>query len=270
MAVADAPGSLDRSPANRRIVLLGASNLIRGLNSALNVCGQFFSGRLEYLIAAGHGRSYGVTSSFLRVRHLPSIQHCELWHELENRPRLPLSALISDIGNDLLYDYRPVEIAHWVEKCVENLCSHAADVVISEMPVTSLSKLGRRRFLFIRRVTYPRSSLTYENAMKRIDELHHRVLDLAKRYSVPTVRPESAWFGFDPIHIRFRYYPHAWQATFRRWNEAHWCRQPTVDSLFDWLRLQCLRPRKRSLFGRTQTRTQPSMVRKSGCSISLF
>ena len=86
----------------RRVVLLGASNLTRGLSTAVEASRLRWGRPLEMLIAAGHGRSYGLTSRVL-ARTLPSILACGLWDELAQRATMPTAALITDIGSDLLY-----------------------------------------------------------------------------------------------------------------------------------------------------------------------
>ncbi|HEY5315121.1 MAG TPA: hypothetical protein VIK18_21495, partial [Pirellulales bacterium] len=53
----------------RRLVLLGASNLTRGLAPVLQTAAQLWDEPLDILAAAGHGRSYGATSRVL-VRSL--------------------------------------------------------------------------------------------------------------------------------------------------------------------------------------------------------
>ncbi len=88
------------------VVLLGASNLTRGISTVVGMARGIVGEPSEFLIAMGHGRSYGQRSSVLG-RSLPGITQCGLWEALRHA-RGPTSALITDIGNDVIYGV-PVE-----------------------------------------------------------------------------------------------------------------------------------------------------------------
>ena len=68
-----------RTPACR-LVLLGASNLTRGISTVVETAQNIHPQPLEILAAAGLGRSYGLDSRVLG-RKLPGIIHCELWEK---------------------------------------------------------------------------------------------------------------------------------------------------------------------------------------------
>ncbi|HEY2881946.1 MAG TPA: hypothetical protein VGJ15_05920, partial [Pirellulales bacterium] len=85
------------SESTPRIVLLGASNLTRGISTIVETAHNLWGPRLEILVASGHGRSYGLKSVFLG-RALPAIIHCGLWEALAERRNVPTVAMITDIG----------------------------------------------------------------------------------------------------------------------------------------------------------------------------
>jgi len=66
------------SRPGHRAVLIGASNLTRGMATALQTVQTIWHPPVEMLVAAGLGRSYGLTSRILG-RSLPSILSCGLW-----------------------------------------------------------------------------------------------------------------------------------------------------------------------------------------------
>ena len=78
----------------QRIILLGASNLTRGLSIVIETARLLFAtrdrpeqtsrGPLGVFAALGHGRAYGLPSRVL-VRSLPSILDCGLWRAIENQ-----------------------------------------------------------------------------------------------------------------------------------------------------------------------------------------
>jgi len=82
----------------RRVVLLGASNLTRGISTAVETARLQWGRPLDVMAALGHGRSYGLASRLL-CRTLPSIVECGLWPALAARPPAPTAALVTDVGN---------------------------------------------------------------------------------------------------------------------------------------------------------------------------
>ena len=84
-----------------RVVLLGASNLTRGISTAVETTRRAVGGPAEYFIAMGHGRSYGARSRVMG-RGLPGITECGLWGALGD-DHSPTYALLTDVGNDVAY-----------------------------------------------------------------------------------------------------------------------------------------------------------------------
>src|SRR5947207_14876376 len=85
-----------------RVVALGASNLTRGLRIVVSTARQTWGPDIEIFGALGHGRSYGADSRVF-VRRLPGILQSGLWRDLAARPPVPTRALVTDVGNDILY-----------------------------------------------------------------------------------------------------------------------------------------------------------------------
>jgi hypothetical protein len=103
-----------------RVVALGASNLTRGLQTVVAAARDAYGADVEVVAALGHGRSYGADSTFL-VRTLPGILHSEIWSALDALPDLSTRAIVSDVGNDILYGYSPPQILSWVEEARSSL-----------------------------------------------------------------------------------------------------------------------------------------------------
>ncbi|HEX5443564.1 MAG TPA: hypothetical protein VFW87_07035, partial [Pirellulales bacterium] len=118
----------------RRVVLLGASNVTRGISTVVETACRVWGRPLDLLAAIGHGRSYGMKSTVL-VRTLPGILDCGLWPALAERPPAHTAALVTDVGNDLFYGADPPQIAGWIEACVDRLAKLDAAVVMTRMPV---------------------------------------------------------------------------------------------------------------------------------------
>ena len=77
-------------PAPRRAVVLGASNVYRNLGTVVATAQATWGRPLELLIAAGHGRSYGLWNSVLGYS-VPGIVHCGLWDAFAARRDVPIA-----------------------------------------------------------------------------------------------------------------------------------------------------------------------------------
>jgi len=263
---------LDRSQRlqtpSRRVVLLGASNLKIGFSAVVEAVRQAWGVPLDILSAMGHGRSFGLESRVLG-RSLPSIVSCGLWDELASRPPASTAALLTDIGNDILYGAPVEQIAGWVETCLERLAGACERLTVTQLPLESIEGLGRIRFLSCRSLLFPGSRLQLEEAIDRAEELNRCVVNLAARFEAQVIAPRREWYGFDPIHIQFRHRKAAWQKIFSVWLDGEKPRRAGATSS-RLLVLRRLRPLRRRLFGVEQTHPQPAAKLPDGSTISLY
>lgn len=194
----------------RTIIIIGASNVTLALPLIWSTLTKSLSEPFRLLIAAGHGRSFGMPNTVLG-RTLPSIQECGLWKLLDEQPSdTSPQVLITDVGNDLLYGADSGQTLQWVHQTVQRLETHAADIALTELPRCSLETLSRKRFHFFRSILFPQSRLTYDAALSQSEQLNHGLTELAQRRERRCFSPEAHWYGFDPIHVRRRYRPEAW------------------------------------------------------------
>src|SRR5215212_11255282 len=135
----------------RRVILLGASNLTRSFPTVVATVRQTWSEPVEIMAAMGHGRSYGQDSSVLG-RKFSGIFPCALWRDLQTRPSLPTAALVTDIGNDMLYGVSSDQLLDWVERCLDRLDEVGAATIVTQLPTESLERLGKVRFQLFRRL----------------------------------------------------------------------------------------------------------------------
>ncbi len=252
-----------------RIILLGASNLARGITSLVPWLQAHFSNPLAVLAALGHGRSYGMTSSLLG-RELPGILDCGLWSALARLERRPAVALVTDVGNDLLYGASPAEIAGWVEQCLERLQTCNVQPVLTELPLERLSYLQPWQFRLFRTFFYPTSRLSFAVVMEQAEQLNQRLVELATRQGILLQQPQADWYGIDPIHIRRRYLETAWQTYFAGLlpHPASESRQP-----MPWrqrLSIRLLVPEQRRVLGFQQGRPQPACQLPDETTLAFF
>lgn len=261
----------------RRWVLLGASNLTRGLATAVSIARETHRAPLDLMAAIGNGRSYGLYARLLG-RGLPGIIQCGLWRDLEARPRLPTTALLTDVGNDVMYGAKVEEILSWVETCLERLAKHDAEVVVTGLPLVNLPKLGPIRYQVFRRLFFPRNRDNLAQVTERCLAVDSGVRSLAERYGATFVEPRGEWYGLDPIHYRLRRWRAAWQAILVRDAAATDDRAGSASasvsaldrSFFSWLRTRLWMPEERWLFGIAQRRAQPSVVLDDATRVSIY
>ena len=299
-----------------RLILLGASNLTRGISTVVETARLTLGSPLDIYAALGHGRSYGIRSSILLgARALPGIVDCELWdalganqmergrtpgltevasteaaygrrgsaHQVQSHPGLPLGqtrreetcrpttyALITDIGNDIIYGASPQEIATWIEICIERLQRLNASIAMTALPIESIRAVSRWQYAVVKAMLYPTRQLSFVDAISRANQLHELVVDVAERRGVLLIPQRSHWYGFDPIHVRFRRWPGAWAEILGACAvkpTGTGCAKP---SPLRWLRLRTLTPRKWWLFGIQRGHPQPATLLSDGTRISLY
>jgi hypothetical protein len=248
-----------------RVVALGASNLTRGLQTVVAAAREEFGRDVEILAALGHGRSYGADSQFL-ARTLPGILQSGLWRALDALPASPTRAIVSDVGNDILYGYSAPQILEWVHEAVDRLQRHTNDIVIAGLPHSRLHDLAHTKFLLMRTVLFPACRLTLAEVAESAVTIEDGLARLAGARGLRFVPMDPAWYGFDPIHIR----PSLWQPVWRQMLRADAPQELPALSRREWIHLYRLRPERRRMFGIEQVTPQRGHTLASGGRVWLF
>jgi len=259
-----------------RVIFLGASNLTRGVaHAAAAARAAVGAPCVEYHIAYGHGRSYGIDTTILG-RTLPGIVNCRLWDAID-RPA-PTCALITDIGNDIMYGQPIDDIVEWVSLCIDRLRRAGARIAMTALPIERLEVVSEREFRIARRILFPRNTMSFEDALDRARALNRHLELLAEHdndaNSLALVRPDPAWYGIDPIHIRFRDFSWAWSAIFAPWNGRAADRTLTLPpiraAIDDLLRVRLARPQQVRFLGREAGEVQPAARLRCGSLVHLY
>jgi hypothetical protein len=203
-------------------------------------------------------------------RKIPGIFPCALWQDLQNRAKLPTTALVTDIGNDLVYGTAPDLLLNWVERCLDRLAEAGATTIVTQLPVESVETLGERRFRFFRRLLFPRSTLTLTDARRLVREINERLIAIGESRKIPVIPVSASWYGFDPIHLRSRAKREAWATLLTSWRAAgdSLAMQRTSPLLAAYL--ATLRPLEWSQFGFARRAAQPNGRFRDGTTISLY
>jgi hypothetical protein len=253
----------------RRVILLGASNVALSFATIVQTVRRMWSAPIEIMAAMGHGRSYG-QDSWLLGKNFSGIFPCALWQDLQTREKLPTTALVTDLGNDLLYGATPDQLLEWVERCLDRLAEAGATTLVTQLPADSIGRLGERRFRFFRRLLFPRSTLTLADAKRFVWEINERLIDVAKARKISVIPVSAQWYGFDPIHIKRRLQHEAWRSLLAGWRAAHKFPAIARPSLATSAYLATLTPLEWSQFGFARRTTQPCGRLFDGTTISLY
>jgi hypothetical protein len=261
--------ALSTPAPSRRLILLGASNLTRSFATVVEMARATWGEPVEIMAAMGHGRSYGQDSRVLG-RKISGIFPCALWQDLQNRAPMPTAALVTDIGNDLMYGVPHDHLQNWIAACLDRLTDAGASVVITQLPVASVDALGAARFEFYRRLFIPGRRLTLEHAKSMVRTFNDRLIRLGEQRKIPVISVSDTWYGLDPIHIRRRVFRSAWSTMMESWRAAE---PPLVlrrPSIWTAAYLASLAPWEHTILGIRRRAAQPSGRLSDGTTISLY
>ena len=253
----------------KRVVVLGGSNVSRGVSIIVETARRIVGGPAEYLIAMGHGRSYGQRSSILG-RGLPGIAECGLWDALAGGGAQETFALITDVGNDIGYGVPVPRIAHWVESCLLRLAKRDARIVMTTLPLASVERLAPLHFNVARACFFPGRPITQADTLARTADLNGGLRTLGEAHGADVVEHDLAWYGLDPLHIRRSHLIAAWARILSPWNDGKGPSGPVRGSAGRWLRLRLQTPARWWLLGHELGRFQPFRRLPDGSTVSFF
>jgi hypothetical protein len=248
-----------------RVVALGASNLTRGFQTVVSTARAAWGPHVEVLAALGHGRSYGARSQLV-FRTLPGILESGLWHELESRPHAATRAFVTDVGNDILYGFSPEQTLAWVDEALCRLRRLTKDIVVTDLPLASIRRLSRLKFLAFRSLLVPSCRLSLPEVLERAEQVNMGLAELSSAHGARFLHLDPAWYGFDPIHIRPSLWRQAWQQILDAQPQASSNGVSTTESL----RLYLMRPERRWILGLEQFTPQSGVALPSGGRVWLY
>ena len=248
-----------------RIVALGASNLTRGFQTVVSTARSVWGPEVEILAALGHGRSYGAPSQFL-FRTLPGILKSGIWAELEQRAPMMTRALVTDIGNDILYGFSVERTLGWTEEVLRRLARVTQDIVLTGLPLASVYRLSQLKFLAFRSMLVPSCRLTLSQIIDRAEGVHEGLVKLSSVYGAKFFELDPAWYGFDPIHVR----PSCWRTAWQEILGEQVLGPHEARSVVEAVRLYLMPPERRSFFGIEQVMLQSGAALRSGGQVWLY
>lgn len=158
------------------LILLGASNLARGYIALVEFIRRQLAPRpVEVLAAFGPGRGYCAWGGILGQIKYPPIGSSVLFKKAEVQARTAHSvhALVTDIGNDILYGVDPEQIIETITGVQERLLQLNAHVTTTTLPSYFEQEIPSAVFYAIRTFLFPSSRIPPEQvreAVIRINE----------------------------------------------------------------------------------------------------
>lgn len=230
------------------IVVLGASNVSRGLARLAAVARARQPGPVDLFVAAGHGRSYGANSRVL-MRRLPSILWSGLWRAIDREgigDGRPLKALVTDIGNDLLYGFSVEQVAEWVRESLARLSARGATVAVTRLPLASVARVGPFQYRALRTLYVPGCPLSLDGLKEAVERLDAEVVAAAAEYGAAMLDQPGDWYGLDAMHVRRQCLDALWHRACDAWG-CHPAMRRGQASLAEWAMLGSRAAEVRSL-----------------------
>jgi hypothetical protein len=259
----------DGEPAVRAI-LLGASNLRAGLPAVLDGIRRRVASPVEVLAACGHGRSYGSWSRFLFARRLPGIAECGLWPALEGRSPLRTLALVTDVGNDLVYGAGVERIAGWIETCLDRLARQRAEIVLTLLPIARLERLSAWGARLATSLLFPGRAAPWPALLGRARQLDEHLRRSGRERGARLLEPEARWYGVDPIHPRRSARREAWERILSLWPPAPPAPGAPQGPPAGRIRIPPLGAAEVQILGITLRHPQPAVRMADGTTVALY
>jgi hypothetical protein len=243
-----------------RFVVLGASNVSRGLARLAAIVRSRSAGPADLFVAAGHGRGYVVTSR-VGLRRLPSILGSGLWRALDREQVATPSAVVMDVGNELLYGLGVTAVAAAVRTAVGRLRDRGARIAILGLPLASIARVGPFRYRLMRTVYVPGCPLTLGAIQEGATWLDEELHAIAAEAGATFIEQPGAWYGFDALHVVRPRLDELWQ----RVGDA-WALPPAAGrsqaTFADWTAVGTRAAEVRSIARRTLLTPQPVLDRR--------
>ncbi|MCZ6794707.1 MAG: hypothetical protein O7J95_13950 [Planctomycetota bacterium] len=213
----------DRQPLF--FVLLGASNLSLGLPQAVGHILDTYPDRdLRIFVAHGPGRSYGVEAGLLGIRFVglfssgifdAALREKRSVSEATGR-EVDVRALLTDIGNDVMYQTGVERLLDWVNQSVEKLHSLGARVAATSLPVESIESIPIWKYRIVRPLLFPFRPQSLSDVIEQVHRVQRGLEAAHEEGRVHLLPTRKEWYGFDPIHLRRR----SRKEAFSRWIDA--------------------------------------------------
>lgn len=253
------------------VIVLGASNVSRGLARLVATVRARAESPADLFVAAGHGRAYGVNSR-VWMRRLPSILACGLWQSLAEHACAENAApvaVVTDVGNELLYGLGVAQIAGAVREAVRRLADRGVTIVITGLPLASIASVGPVRYQALRTAFVPGCRLPLPVLKEAAVWLDDELRAIAFAAGAAFIKQPGDWYGLDAIHVRRRCIDRLWREVADAWNWPTTAR-PSRGSVREWAGIGSRAAETRSLARVMLHTPQPAWRSRDGLRLWLY
>lgn len=240
-----------------RFVVLGASNVSRGLARLAAMVRARAAGPAGLFVAAGHGRGYAVTSR-VGLRRLPSILASGLWRALDRERVAAPGAVVMDVGNELLYGLGVAAVAAAVRTAVGRLADRGGRIAILGLPLAGIARVGPLRYRLMRTVYVPGCPLALGAIREGAMWLDEELRAIAAEAGGTFIEQPGAWYGFDALHVVRPRLDDLWRQVGDAWGLPQAASRPR-GTFADWAMLGIRAAEVRSIARRTLLTPQPAV-----------
>ena len=192
-------------------IFLGASNLARafyGLKRCIERC--IFPRSASFVHAMGPGRGYVSQGGILNAVYSP-ILNCGILEAVRNKriKNQQVVALITDIGNDIMYDVSSEKIVGGLQYIFNALDEFETNIFITPIPVALENAISEFHFQIIRQVYFPKSPVKYFQASNNIKAINKFILQSFNQ-KITVINDMKPFCGIDKIHYSIFKSQSAW------------------------------------------------------------
>lgn len=251
----------------RAVVVLGASNVSRGLARLSAIVRARAPAPVSLFVAAGHGRGYGVNTR-VAWRRLPSILGCGLWRALDRERIERPMVVVTDVGNELLYGLGVSAVAGAVGEATHRLATRGGRLVITGLPLAAVAGVGAVRYRLLRMLYVPRCLLGLDELKEATCWLDEELQALAVETGATFIEQPADWYGLDALHVRRPHLDALWQRVCDAWGLPCTTASPRA-TWRDWAAIGSRGAEVRSL-ARTVRFTPQPVVERAGLRVWMY
>ena len=190
---------------------MGASNLSRGYDSLTRCLKRNLEPRpVNFLSALGPGRAYCAFGGAMTIAY-PPIGSSQIFSEAKDQCPAACRkiALITDLGNDIMYGIPPEEIIAELKNILQRLEDMDADALITPIPATLISQLTPAAFRVLKAVFFPRSQVERLEAIAAIEKIN-QVIHAGIGSRAAVISGLENFMGWDKIHYGLFQFGEVW------------------------------------------------------------